>query len=149
MRTFPRALLAAALATTLAACGFGVDAGSETGGDEPTDSSAPADDGDTTDDSSDETSMPADEDAEPTGEVTEAEAEAVGNAYLGLTEEEAAAQAEVDGRPFRVGERDGEQFALTEDYVIGRATATITDGVVTAVTVEATDGPVTVELAES
>lgn len=151
MRTLPRVLLAAAVASTLAACGMGVESSSQTGGDQP--ASAPADDttdDDTTDDDmTDDTSMPADEDAEPSGEVTEAEAEAVANAYLGLTEEEAQAQAEVDGRPFRVGARDGEQLMLTEDYVLGRVTASINDGVITAVTVESTDGPVTVESTES
>lgn len=140
MRFLPRALTAVALAGMLAACGGGTDADVSAGGEQPADEDTTDD---TTDDS-DETSMPADEDAEPTGEMTQAEAEAVGAAYLGLTEEEAMAQAEVDGRPFRVGAKDGEQFMLTEDYVIGRVTATITDGVITEVVVEATDGPVTV-----
>lgn len=133
MRSLPRVLTAFALASVLASCGGGSGADPAAGGDTATD--APT--------SSDDTSTPAD-DVEPTGEVAQAEAEAVGTAYVGLTEEEAVAQAEVDGRPFRVGERDGEQFALTEDYVLGRVTATITDGVVTEVVVEATDGPVTV-----
>ena len=97
-------------------------------------------------DDSDETSMPADEDAmddQPTG-VTQAEAEAVGNAYLGLTEAEVEEQAAIDGRPWRVGAEDGEQYMLTEDYVLGRVTVTLEGGVVTEAVVEADEGPVTV-----
>ena len=138
MRTLPRVLGAVALSAVLAACGGGLEADSE--GDDTT-TQEPTDDA--TDDSGD-TSMPADEDAQHDGSVTEAEAEAVGTAYLGLTEDEAIAQAKVDGRDFRVGERDGEPLMLTEDYVLGRVTATITDGVITEVTVESSDGPVTV-----
>lgn len=139
MRFLPRALGAVALGAVLAACGGGIESGSPGSGDATT--ASPADDatGD-----SDDTSMPADEGAEHDGSVTQGEAEAVGGAYLGLTEEEAIAQAEVDGRDFRVGERDGEPFMLTEDYVLGRVTATITDGVITEVVVESSDGPVTV-----
>lgn len=135
MRSLPRVLTALALAAALTACGGGDGSGDVAGGDTPAE---------TPTSSADDTSTPADGDVEPSGEVTRAEAEAVGNAYVGLTEEEAQSQAEVDGRPFRVGERDGEQFALTEDYVPGRVTATITDDTVTEVTVESTDGPVTV-----
>jgi hypothetical protein len=100
---------------------------------------------DTVDEQTAGTSTPADEDLvqqEP-GSVTQGEAEAIANAYLGLTLEEAEAQALIDDRDLRVGAQDGEQFMLTEDYVIGRATATVDDGVVTAVTIEATDGPYT------
>lgn len=115
MRTIlTRLLLAAALAIGLAAC---------------SDAS--------------ETSTPAD-DVQEDGTLTEAEAEAVATAYLGLTEDEAEALAAADGRPYRVGARDGERFALTQDYVVGRITVTIEDGVVTAATVEATDGQVDV-----
>lgn len=133
MQPLPRVLTALVLAAALTACGGGTGdvGGSDTPADTPTSSA-------------DDTSTPADGDVAPSGEVTRAEAEAVGTAYVGLTEEEAQSQAEVDGRPFRVGERDGEQFALTEDYVPGRVTATITDGVVTEVTIESSDGPVTV-----
>ncbi len=143
MRTLPHLLTATALAVGLAACGGGVESDVATGGDEPAE--APADDTTDEDDMSDETSMPADEDAEHDGSVSQAEAEAVADAYIGLTEAEAEQQAEVDGRPYRVGARDGEQMMLTEDYVVGRITVTITDGVVTGATVEATDSPVTVE----
>lgn len=139
MRLLPRILTATAVAVALTACGGG-DADTTAGGDDAT---APATE-DETSDESDETSMPADDDVQPTGEVTQGEAEAVGTAYLGLTVEEAQAQAEVDGRQFRVGEEDGEAYMLTEDYVLGRVTATVTDGTITQVVVEATDGPVTV-----
>ena len=145
MRSIPHLLIAGVLALGLAACGGGTGSDVAGGGDEPTETPAdePTDQQD--DGSSDETSMPADGDVEDDGTITQAEAEAVATAYLGLTEEEAEAQAEVDGRPYRVGARDGEQYLLTEDYVLGRITVEITDGVVTAATVEAPGGQVTVE----
>ena len=151
-----RLLIGVALVATLTACGGSAGTDVTTGGDDQAEAPADdtADDSDDTEDDeddmddrddSDETSMPADEDVQHDGSISQAEAEAVANAYLGLTEAEAEAQAQVDDRPFRVGARDGEQFMLTEDYVVGRITVTITDGVVTGATVEATDGPVTVE----
>ena len=141
----PRHLVALTLVGVLAACGGTTD--DPTGQVDDTTTEAPADDaGDDATDDSDETSMPADEDAlddQPTG-VTEAEAEAVGNAYLGLTETEVEEQAAIDGRPWRVGAEDGEQYMLTEDYVLGRVTVTLEGGVVTEAVVEADEGPVTV-----
>lgn len=139
MRHLPRLLTTAAVALALAACGGG-DADTTSGGDDAP--SAPT--SDATSDDSDDTSMPADDDVQPSGEVSQGEAEAVGTAYLGLSVDEAQAQAEVDGRQFRVGEEDGEAYMLTEDYVLGRVTATVTGGTITEVVVEATDGPVTV-----
>lgn len=56
--------------------------------------------------------------------------------YLGLTEFEAQALAEENGVQFRVGEKDGEIYALTEDYVVGRITAIIETGVVVDYSIE-------------
>lgn len=140
----PRLAAATSLALVLTACAGSADVGGDTG-DQPTSEQDGDMDDETTDDSSDETSMPADEDVEHDGSISQGEAEAVANAYLGLTEAEAEQQAQVDDRPYRVGERDGEPMMLTEDYVIGRITVTITDGVVTKATVEATESPVTAE----
>lgn len=152
MRTpnlLPRLAAAATMALVLTACGGTddvADVGGDTAGDQPISEQDPDMDDETTNDgSSDETSMPADDDVQHDGSVSQGEAEAVANAYLGLTEAEAEQQAQVDGRPYRVGARDGEQMMLTEDYVQGRITVTITDGLVTAATVEAVDGPVTAE----
>lgn len=66
-----------------------------------------------------------------------------GSELLGRTEEQLAGLDDV-----RVGSRDGEDLALTDDYVLGRRTvalATDSDGAtrVTAVTVELTAGPET------
>lgn len=147
MRTaLPRLALAATLAIGLGACAGSTDVAGT--GDQPIsdqDDTTDEDDGMSDDDQTDETSMPADDDVQHDGSVSQDEAEVVANAYLGLTEAEAEQQAEVDGRQYRVGARDGEQMMLTEDYVVGRITVTITDGVVTAATVEATDTQVTVE----
>lgn len=58
------------------------------------------------------------------------------NDYLGLTETEAISLAEDNGVPFRVWQRDGEFYAVTMDYVVGRITATIENGIVTDYSVE-------------
>jgi|GEM_PF-6991017 len=139
-----RHLVALTLVGVLAACGGttdDVDPGAEGDG---TTTEAPADD--TGDDMADETSEPADEDAvqqAPTS-VTQGEAEAIGNAYLGLTRADVEEQAAIDDRDWRIGAEDGEQMMLTEDYVVGRITVTLESDVVTEVVVEATDGPVTI-----
>jgi hypothetical protein len=54
---------------------------------------------------------------------------------LGLSETQAEARAGELGWQFRIGERDGEQFMLTEDYVAMRVTVIVTNGVVTKVRV--------------
>ncbi len=142
-RNLSRLAVAATLALGLGACAGSTDVtdGGDAG-DQPISEQDGTTDGD---DMTDETSMPADDDVQHDGSVSQGEAEAVANAYLGLTEAQAEQQAQVDGRQYRVGARDGEQFMLTEDYVVGRITVTITDGVVTAATVEATDSQVTAE----
>ncbi len=56
--------------------------------------------------------------------------------YLGLTREEAAARADAERRPWRVGREDDEWFALTDDYVVGRVTLELDEGVVTVASIE-------------
>lgn len=56
--------------------------------------------------------------------------------YLGLTESEAIELAQENGVNFRVWQRDGEIYAVTMDYVVGRITATIENGIVTDYSVE-------------
>jgi heat shock protein HslJ len=54
---------------------------------------------------------------------------------VGMTEAKAQAAVEAADHVFRVGARDGEQFALTEDYVVTRITVTVQDGTVTEATI--------------
>jgi hypothetical protein len=56
--------------------------------------------------------------------------------YLGLTEVEAQALAEERDVQFRIGARDGEVFGVTMDYVVGRITATIENGIVVDYSIE-------------
>jgi hypothetical protein len=56
--------------------------------------------------------------------------------YLGLTEVEAEALAEQRDVPFRIGEKDGEMYMVTMDYVIGRITATIENWIVVDYSIE-------------
>jgi hypothetical protein len=54
--------------------------------------------------------------------------------YTGLTVEEAGAQADEEGRPWRVVKEDGKELAVTLDYNEQRLNFEVEDGVVTAVT---------------
>jgi hypothetical protein len=54
---------------------------------------------------------------------------------IGLTESDAESCATSLGWAFRVGERDGESFALTADYSLQRVTVSVTKDLVTAVAV--------------
>ena len=54
---------------------------------------------------------------------------------LGYSEADAQRCAAELGWSFRVGARDGESFALTEDYSLQRVTVIVNDDVVTAITV--------------
>ena len=54
---------------------------------------------------------------------------------IGFTESDAEACATSLGWAFRVGERDGESFALTADYSQQRVTVSVTNDLVTAVVV--------------
>ena len=96
-------------------------------------------------DGSGDTSAPAPADLELVEDhVSEGEAEAVATAYLGLTEQEAVAQAVIDGRDVRIHGIDGEMVELTEAYLVGRLTIELLDGRIVAATIESSDGPVTV-----
>jgi len=52
-------------------------------------------------------------------------------AFVGLSEQQAAAQASANGWPFRVAERDGEQLMLTQDFNEERVNVAVQDGKVT------------------
>ena len=54
---------------------------------------------------------------------------------IGFTESDAEACATSLGWAFRVGERDGESFALTADYSQQRVTVSITEDLVTVVVI--------------
>ena len=54
---------------------------------------------------------------------------------IGFTESDAESCATSLGWAFRVGERDGESFALTADYSQQRVTVSVTNDLVTAVVI--------------
>jgi hypothetical protein len=57
------------------------------------------------------------------------------NQLVGMNEESARLCAESNSWSYRIGERDGEFFALTRDYRIDRITVSITKGLITQVAV--------------
>ena len=56
--------------------------------------------------------------------------------FVGLTASEAAALAEDEGRPWRIGRQDDEALVLTDDLVPGRVTFEIDGGKVTSAVIE-------------
>jgi hypothetical protein len=68
---------------------------------------------------------------ETTGSIPADEAQ-----FIGLNEDEAGALADGQSRRWRVGRVDGEIFALTDDYIIGRVTFEIDNGLVTTAGIE-------------
>jgi hypothetical protein len=52
-------------------------------------------------------------------------------AFVGLTEQQAEAQAAANGWPFRVAERDGEQLMVTQDFNEERVNVAVQNGKVT------------------
>jgi len=56
------------------------------------------------------------------------------DAFVGLKKQAAVRKAEREGRPWRIGREDDEQFALTQDYIENRVTFEIDDGAVTKAT---------------
>lgn len=52
--------------------------------------------------------------------------------YEGLTEAEGRELAASEDRPFRIGRRDDEHFALTMDIIPNRITVELDDGIITA-----------------
>ena len=55
-------------------------------------------------------------------------------AYIGLTIEDATAKAEEEGVPSRVVKVDGEDLAVTMDFIADRLNFVVEDGTVTEVT---------------
>ncbi len=56
------------------------------------------------------------------------------DAFVGLEKQAAIRKAVREGRPWRIGREDDEQFALTQDYIENRVTFEIDDGTVTKAT---------------
>ena len=61
--------------------------------------------------------------------------QSIANQLVGVKEESAKLCAESNSWSYRIGERDGEYFALTRDYRIDRITVSITKGLITQVAV--------------
>ena len=74
-------------------------------------------------------------DAAPPGPDARALSDDEAKKLVGLTEDEANKLSTSNGWIFRVGARDGESFAVTDDFVTNRVTVTIVDGKVTDVSV--------------
>lgn len=60
--------------------------------------------------------------------------------FIGMPLDVAASFAEEQGRQWRVGHRDGEDLVLTADFMSGRVTFTVEDGIVTAASIEEEEG---------
>lgn len=71
---------------------------------------------------------------EPPGRSGTEPARDAAAAYVGLTEAAAVAKAEDEGRPWRIGREDDEEFLLTQDLVENRVTFELDGGVVTKAT---------------
>lgn len=69
--------------------------------------------------------------------ITEVDAikQSVADQLIGMKEATAKLCADSNGWGYRVGERDGEQFAVTKDYRFDRITVSIRKGLITAVNV--------------
>jgi hypothetical protein len=61
-------------------------------------------------------------------------------AFVGLEISQAGERADDKGRPWRVAREDDELFALTQDFVVGRVTFEVDDGVVTSASIEGDTG---------
>ena len=59
-----------------------------------------------------------------------------GGNYVGMSIEEASMLADARKTPWRVGREDDESFALTQDYVVGRVTFEVDEGIVTRALIE-------------
>jgi hypothetical protein len=56
--------------------------------------------------------------------------------YVGLSIEEASMLADARQTPWRIGREGDESFALTQDYVVGRVTFEVDEGIVTLALIE-------------
>ena len=61
--------------------------------------------------------------------------ESRGSQLMGMTEEAAEVCAAANSWLYRVGERDGEQFALTRDYRTNRVTVSVVSGTISSVAI--------------
>jgi hypothetical protein len=62
--------------------------------------------------------------------------EITGDDFVGMTLDQASSFAEEAGRQWRVGTEDGVDLPVTADFVSGRVTFTVEEGVVTEATIE-------------
>ena len=141
MKTFTRAALVLLAAVTFVACGGDDDETVNSNADTPAGSpddvaSACMEGAEDCDDTPDATAGSDDDAVDEHAMIEEA------RALIGVAEDELDADV-------RIGRRGDEQFALTEDYVIGRMTAELDPddaGIyrVTKIVLELTDGPMTV-----
>jgi membrane-bound inhibitor of C-type lysozyme len=67
---------------------------------------------------------------------TSAEAGALNDDYVGMTVSEAQIKAKAEGVPFRITMADGEAFAVTMDYRVGRINAVVEKGIVMSYNIE-------------
>ncbi len=113
----------AIVATLTLAIACGDDADTRTG-DSPVDGpDAPAGEPD----------APIDEPDAPAGEPdTPTDVDSIAASVVGMSEQEGTDTIEAAGFVVRVQERDGERFALTEDYGFDRVNLTISAGVITS-----------------
>jgi len=112
MKKFSANLASALAVLVLAGCGAGVEESAES-------------------DSESATAECPQPDAADTTAITQERADML----IGFTESDAESCAASLGWEFRVGERDGEGFALTADYSQQRVTVSVTNDLVTAVAV--------------
>ena len=112
MKKFSANLASALAVLVLAGCGAGVEESAESEGESAT------------------AECPQPDAADATA-ITQERADML----IGFTESDAESCATSLGWAFRVGERDGEGFALTADYSQQRVTVSVTNDLVTAVAV--------------
>ena len=112
MKKFSANLASALAVLVLAGCGAGVEESAESDSESAT------------------AECPAVDQADATA-ITQERADML----IGFTESDAESCAASLGWEFRVGERDGEGFALTADYSQQRVTVSVTNDLVTAVAV--------------
>ena len=112
MKKFSANLASALAVLVLAGCGAGVEESAES-------------------DSESATAECPQPDAADATAITQERADML----IGFTESDAESCAASLGWEFRVGERDGEGFALTADYSQQRVTVSVTNDLVTAVAV--------------